>query len=186
MPRFVPEPKYSEDWWRAREIVNFLDGEGPSPNPPPAPTPDSWLAFGVYHNGIDSSCAVVFTTVTDMLLWLRWQVIPEFREKFLEDENAEARARVQRLGEIAEIIDNWPDGTFAENALKWAWPKIPDVTANAELHSYKTMQQWLDEREDDGFAEFFAGNPTLMRDGAGRWIWDAADTASIGEALYAM
>ena len=120
MPKFIPEPKYEENWWKSHEVYNIIGFDGEFCDDQINAKPGNWVAYAVYHSEFMppfGGYRVLFPTATDCLNWIRWMVLPE------ECLNGEEKKRTKvvltgKAKEIAEIIDGATDKTPSEEILR--------------------------------------------------------------------
>ena len=124
MPKFIPEPKYSEEWWKSIEVYNIIafDNEMCFSNLLTDEKPDKWMAFAVYKGEPfppSLGYRVLFPTATDCLYWIRWLVLPEeCLESGMEDRKDIILTGKQKKS--LKIIDNSFDGTNSADLKPYA------------------------------------------------------------------
>ena len=153
MTRYYPNPVHDANWWGSIELINPLGvndkfGDLETENI----AGKNWLAFG---NFIDEPYAppqgyrVVFPTSTDCLLYIRWVLLP------YECDNDEYKngKEVELFGkpkEIADIIDQAPDETSAEEMIVTIREETTNALVNCGFEIYTLMsgQDYLNDLKE--------------------------------------
>ena len=113
MHEFIPTPKYSPRWYGEKPIAKNIIGDPEELFRPDVLTESSWILWadhGSENPSLLGGChAVVFWTVTDLLLWLRSHGMP-----YMQRSNNVGN----EFAAVIKEIDQAPAGTDAEELLR--------------------------------------------------------------------
>jgi hypothetical protein len=144
--QFSPRPRHSAKWWKRQDTV-FGGGPIATVSVPGLISAKTWLLSVIAEvgPGADGSFCVFFPTITDCLLWFRWQAIPRDKYTLAEGEfTPEEIAENSKFNAaLAKKIDKTKPNTDAYKLFKALESDLLGLLRDRELCGHSSIHEYL-------------------------------------------